>query len=335
LDKVSNPVGSGTGAQVIDGVSIAVQLRTQIARGVDDLVETLGVRPGLAVVLVGEDAASHVYVRNKIRQAVAVGMRSIRHFLPPGTSEIDVLNLIARLNEDESVHGILVQFPLPSHISVERVVEAIHPAKDVDGFSPLNVGRAAAGIGEPIIPCTPLGILHLIKTVRSDLTGLSALVIGASNVVGRPMARLLLRERCTVSVAHIDTKDVPERCQQADILVVAAGVPGLVRGSWIKPGATVIDVGITRIPVSEGKFRLVGDVMFEEAVRVAGAITPVPGGVGPMTVAYLLANTLCAARRANALDSLDTSVPKNGSMVSRQVLRRRRLEATTRRSART
>ncbi len=310
MSVVGDSLISDVTAQVIDGVAIAARLRNNIAWGVSDLIKNLGVRPGLAVVLVGEDPASLVYVRNKIRQAEAVGMRSFRYFLPVDTPEMELLDLIARLNEDRSVHGILVQFPLPSHIKIERVVEAIHPDKDVDGFSPVNVGRAAVGIGEPIIPCTPLGVLQLIKTVRSDLTGLSALVIGASNVVGRPMARLLLRERCTVSVAHIDTTDVPERCRQADILVVAAGVPGLVRGSWIRPGATVIDVGITRVPVSGGKFRLVGDVVFQEALRVAGAVTPVPGGVGPMTVACLLANTLRAARRAHAPALGDTEDPQ-------------------------
>lgn len=291
---------SPTAARLIDGAAIAAEVRAEVARGIVDLFATSGVRPGLAVVLLGENPASQVYVRNKVRHAEAVGIRSIQHFLPAATTELQLLELIAKLNDDDDIHGILVQFPLPPHVSVARVVEAIHADKDVDGFNPLNVGRAATGLGEPLIPCTPLGILKLIKTIHAEPAGLSALVIGASNIVGKPMARLLLRERCTVSIAHMDTIDVPERCRHADILVVAVGVPGLVRGSWIKPGATVIDVGITRIPMPGGCFRLAGDVVFEEALQVAGAVTPVPGGVGPMTVAYLLANTLSAVHRLSA-----------------------------------
>jgi methylenetetrahydrofolate dehydrogenase (NADP+) / methenyltetrahydrofolate cyclohydrolase len=287
-------------ARVIDGTAVAAEVRTEVALGVERLVTRTGVIPGIAVVLAGEDPASQIYVRNKIRQAKSVGILSVEHRLAATASQAELLALITRLNQDKRIHGILVQFPLPPHISVEQVVEKIAPEKDVDGFNPLNVGRAAAGVGEPMIPCTPLGVLRLIKTVNHDIAGLSALVIGASNIVGKPMARLLLREYCTVSIAHIRTTDLSDRCRQADILVVATGVPGLVRGSWIKPGATVIDVGITRVPTADGKFRLVGDVEFDEALQVAGALSPVPGGVGPMTIACLLANTLNAAERACA-----------------------------------
>jgi methylenetetrahydrofolate dehydrogenase (NADP+)/methenyltetrahydrofolate cyclohydrolase len=293
-------------ARIIDGAAVAAEVRAEVAQGVARLVASTGVAPGLAVILVGEDPASQIYVRNKIRQTKSVGMRSIVHALPTTTTEANLLALIAELNQDESTHGILVQFPLPPHISVAPVVEAIAPDKDVDGFNPLNVGRTAAGVGEPIIPCTPRGVLRLIKTVHSEVVGLSALVVGASNIVGKPMAQLLLHECCTVSIAHIHTTDLPKRCREADILVVATGVPGLVRGEWIKPGATVIDVGITRVQTPEGKPRLVGDVVFEEALQVAGAVTPVPGGVGPMTVAYLLANTLAAAERTTASDRKPT-----------------------------
>lgn len=287
-------------ARLIDGVAVAAEVRAEVAQGVARLIASTGVVPGLAVILVGEDPASQIYVRNKIRQTKSVGMRSTVHALPASTTEADLLALLAHLNNEESVHGILVQFPLPPHISVARVVEAIVPEKDVDGFNPLNVGRTATGVGEPIVPCTPLGVLRLIKTVHSQVAGLSALVVGASNIVGKPMAQLLLHECCTVSIAHIHTTDLPKRCREADILVVATGVPGLVRGEWIKPGATVIDVGITRVQTPDGKARLVGDVVFDEALQVAGAVTPVPGGVGPMTVAYLLTNTLTAAERMTA-----------------------------------
>ncbi len=285
-------------AQLIDGKAIAAEVRARVAAGVARLAARSGVVPGLTVILVGEDPASEVYVRTKVTQTAAAGMRGAVLRLPAETTEAELLATVARLNADPAVHGILVQFPLPAHLDVARVVEAIAPEKDVDGFNPLNVGRTAAGLREAIVPCTPLGVLHLIKTVRVDLGGLSALVVGASNVVGRPMARLLLGEHCTVSIAHVRTTDLPERARAADVLVVATGVPGLVRGDWLKPGATVIDVGITRAATPEGKVRLVGDVAFDEAVQVAGALTPVPGGVGPMTVAYLLSNTLDAAERA-------------------------------------
>ncbi|MBW7970234.1 bifunctional methylenetetrahydrofolate dehydrogenase/methenyltetrahydrofolate cyclohydrolase FolD [Bradyrhizobium sp. BR 10289] len=282
-------------ARIIDGKALAATVRREVAEGVAALVAGGAPKPELAVVLLGDDPASHVYVSNKVRQTEAVGMHSRRYLLEASTTESQLLNLIEDLNRDSSVSGILVQFPLPSHIDTARVVTAIRPEKDVDGFNPLNVGRTAAGMEGGLVPCTPLGVMRLIKSVHKDIAGLDALVVGASNVVGRPMARLLLRELCTVSIAHIKTTDLERRCREADILVVATGVPALVRGRFIKPGATVIDVGITRIR-SEGFEKLVGDVAFDEAVQVAGAITPVPGGVGPMTIACLLANTLSAAR---------------------------------------
>lgn len=287
-------------ARIIDGNAIAAEVRREVAAGVTALLAASGERPGLAVVLIGNDPASHVYVANKVRQTEAVGMRSSRYDLPADISEGELLGLIGRLNGDPAVHGILVQFPLPPHIEVARVVAAISPDKDVDGFNPLNVGRVATGMMNVLTPCTPLGVMRLIRAVHDDIAGLGALVVGASNVVGRPMARLLLEAQCTVSIAHVRTTDLATRCRQADILVVATGVPGLIRGADIKPGATVIDVGITRVDLPSGKSRLVGDVAFDEAVEVAGAITPVPGGVGPMTIACLLANTLSAARAAAA-----------------------------------
>jgi methylenetetrahydrofolate dehydrogenase (NADP+)/methenyltetrahydrofolate cyclohydrolase len=287
-------------ARIIDGNAIAAEVRREVAAGVTALLAAGGERPGLAVVLIGDDPASQVYVANKVRQTEAVGMRSSRYDLPADISERHLLDLIGRLNDDAAVHGILVQFPLPEHIEVGRVVAAISADKDVDGFNPLNVGRVATGMMNVLTPCTPLGVMRLIRSVRDDIAGLGALVVGASNVVGRPMARLLLEAQCTVSIAHVRTTDLAARCRQADILVVATGVPGLIRGADIKPGATVIDVGITRIDLASGKSRLVGDVVFDEAVEVAGAITPVPGGVGPMTIACLLANTLSAARAAAA-----------------------------------
>jgi len=282
-------------AQIIDGKAIAAGVRAEVAAGVLALAAAGGPRPGLAVVIVGDDPASHVYVANKVRQTRAVGMLSRQYDLPGDAEEQALLSLIRQLNEDEEIHGILVQFPLPPQIDTAKVIDAISAEKDVDGFNPINVGRVASGTGGALIPCTPMGILRLIHSVRTDLTGLDALVVGASNIVGRPMARLLLHAECTVSIAHIHTTDLPRRCRDADILVVATGVPGLVKGEWIKPGAIVIDVGITRQSVPGGKDRLVGDVDFASAVAVAGAITPVPGGVGPMTIASLLSNTLRAA----------------------------------------
>ncbi|MDA9478024.1 methenyltetrahydrofolate cyclohydrolase [Bradyrhizobium sp. CCBAU 65884] len=283
-------------ARIIDGRALAAEVRNEVAKGVAALVAGGAAVPELAVVLIGDDPASHVYVSNKVRQTEAVGMRSRRFVLAADTPARLLLDLIEQLNRDPAVSGILVQFPLPPQIDAARVVTTIRPDKDVDGFNPLNVGRTAAGMEGALVPCTPLGILRLIKSVHDDIAGLGALVVGASNVVGRPMARLLLQEMCTVSIAHVRTTDLERRCREADILVVATGVPGLIRGHFIKPGATVIDVGITRIKSGSGAQRLVGDVAFDEAIEVAGAITPVPGGVGPMTIACLLANTLGAAR---------------------------------------
>lgn len=285
-------------AQLIDGKAIAAQVRNEVAAGVAAFVAAGWPAPGLAVILVGNDPASEVYVENKVRQTETVGMRSQRFLLRADIGQNELLELIERLNRDDSVNGILVQFPLPAQIDVEKVISAIDPTKDVDGFNPLNVGRLAAGLEGGLTPCTPMGVMRLIRSVHDEIAGLGALVVGASNVVGRPLARLLLQADCTVSIAHIRTTDLARRCREADILVVATGVPGLIRGDFIKPGATVIDVGISRVRLPSGKDKLVGDVAFDEAVKVAGAITPVPGGVGPMTIAYLLANTLQAARAA-------------------------------------
>lgn len=288
-------------AQLIDGKAIAAQVRREVEEGVAAFVAAGWTVPGLAVVLVGSDAASQVYVENKVRQTQAVGMRSERFLLPADTQESQLLELIQQLNADDTIHGILVQFPLPPQIDVSRVISAIHPEKDVDGFNPLNVGRLAAGLDGGLVPCTPLGVMRLIRSVHPDIAGMGALVVGASNVVGRPLARLLLQADCTVSIAHIKTTDLVRRCREADILVIATGVPGLIRGNYLKPGATVIDVGINRVRLPDGSQKLTGDVVFDEAASIASAITPVPGGVGPMTIAYLLANTLQAARSAAGL----------------------------------
>jgi methylenetetrahydrofolate dehydrogenase (NADP+) / methenyltetrahydrofolate cyclohydrolase len=290
-------------ARIIDGKALAAEVRKEVAEGVAALVGAGVAVPELAVVLIGDDPASHVYVANKVRQTEAVGMRSRRFVLDANTTERRLLDLIEELNRDPAVSGILVQFPLPPHIDTARVVTAIRPDKDVDGFNPLNVGRTAAGMQDALVPCTPLGVMRLIKSVHDDIAGLGALVVGASHVVGRPMARLLLQELCTVSIAHIRTTDLERRCREADILVVATGVPGLIRGRFIKPGATVIDVGINRVTGAGGASRLVGDVACAEVSEVAGAITPVPGGVGPMTIACLLVNTLRAACRHAGLPS--------------------------------
>ncbi len=282
-------------AALIDGKAIAETLRRDVAQGVSAFVAKHGRAPGLAVVLVGEDPASQVYVRNKARQTKEAGMVSIEHKLADTTSEAALLELIARLNGDASVDGILVQLPLPAQIDANRVIHAIQPAKDVDGFHPVNAGLLATG-GAGLVPCTPLGCLKLAKSVEPKLAGLEAVVIGRSNIVGKPVAHLLLGESCTVTIAHSRTRDLPGVVRRADLVVAAVGRPEMVRGDWIKPGAIVIDVGINRVPGQEGKHRLVGDVAFEEARNVARAITPVPGGVGPMTIACLLDNTLRAAR---------------------------------------
>ena len=287
-------------ASIIDGKAIAADLRAQIARGVADLTQRHGIVPGLTVVLVGDDPASHVYVRNKVRQTAECGMGSNEIRLPASTSEAELLAVVARLNGDRAVHGILVQLPLPGHVRAERILGAVDPAKDVDGFHPLNAGRLA--IGEAgLVPCTALGSLILAQSVRASLAGLEAVVIGRSNIVGKPVAQLLLKADCTVTIAHSRTRDLAGVARRADILIAAVGRAEMVRGDWIKPGATVIDVGINRVVGADGKNRLVGDVAFEEARQVAGHITPVPGGVGPMTIACLLQNTLDAARRSHGV----------------------------------
>jgi methylenetetrahydrofolate dehydrogenase (NADP+)/methenyltetrahydrofolate cyclohydrolase len=281
-------------AQIIDGKAIADELRRQVTAEVTRLRDTRQVVPGLAVVLVGDNPASQVYVRTKARQTREAGMLSIEHSLPADTSQDRLLQLIAELNQRQDVHGILVQLPLPRQIETLRVVEAIDPAKDVDGFHPINIGRLASG-AKAMVPCTPTGCLLLAKSIRSDLAGLEAVVIGRSNIVGKPMAQLLLNANCTTTLAHSHTRDLAAVVRRADLVVAAVGRPELVRAHWIKPGAIVIDVGIQRVPAGNGGTRLVGDVAFAEVTKVAGALTPVPGGVGPMTVACLLNNTLQAA----------------------------------------
>ena len=290
-------------ARIIDGKQVAQQIRARVADEVAALRRDHGITPGLTVVLVGENPASQVYVRNKHRQTEAAGMVSTMHRLPAETSEADLLALVADLNDDALVHGILVQLPLPAQIDGTRVIEAISPAKDVDGFHPVNVGRVATGAGG-VAPCTPLGSVILAKTVQPELSGAEAVIVGRSNIVGKPLAQLLLNENCTVTIAHSRTRDLPEVTRRADLLLAAVGRAEMVRGDWIKPGATVIDVGINRLDPGSGeeKGRLVGDVAFDEAREVAGAITPVPGGVGPMTIACLLANTVNAARTINGLE---------------------------------
>ena len=290
-------------ATLIDGKAFAARIRGQVADQVARLKADHGLTPGLAVVLVGEDPASEVYVRNKGRQTVETGMNSFEFKRPAETTEAELLALIDQLNADPAVHGILVQLPLPGHLNEDLVINAIDPAKDVDGFHISNVGLLATG-QKAMVPCTPLGCLMMLRDHHGSLSGLDAVVIGRSNIVGKPMAQLLLRDSCTVTIAHSRTKDIAEVVRRADIVVAAVGRPEMVPGDWIKPGATVIDVGINRIDApekGEGKTRLVGDVDFASAVAVAGAITPVPGGVGPMTIACLLANTLTACCRANGL----------------------------------
>ena len=288
-------------AQIIDGKAFAAALRGRITAAVRGLAASHGLTPGLAVVLVGENAASQVYVRNKAMQTRETGMSSFEHTLSAATSQDELLALVRRLNEDPAVNGILVQLPLPKQIEAQAVLDAIDPAKDVDGFHVINAGRLMTGVGEPLVPCTPVGCTMLLKDRLGDLKGLNAVIVGRSNIVGKPMAMLLLAEHCTVTIAHSRTRDLPGLCRTADILVAAVGRPEMIRGDWVKPGATVIDVGINRIDADGGKTRLVGDVAFDEAVRVAGAITPVPGGVGPMTIACLLANTVTAACRQAGL----------------------------------
>jgi methylenetetrahydrofolate dehydrogenase (NADP+)/methenyltetrahydrofolate cyclohydrolase len=295
------------GAEIIDGKAFAGRIREKVAQHVSRL-GAQGILPGLAVVLVGEDPASEVYVRNKGRQTVEVGMASFEHRLPAETDEAALMALVARLNADPRVHGILVQLPLPAHLNADLVIGAIDPAKDVDGFHISNVGLLATG-QKAMVPCTPLGCLMMLRDHLGDLAGLEAVVVGRSNIVGKPMAQLLLAASCTVTVAHSRTRDLPGVCRRADILVAAVGRPEMIGADWVKPGATVIDVGINRVAGADGRTRLVGDVDFAAVAGVAGAITPVPGGVGPMTIACLLANTVTAACRANGLPEPEGLTP--------------------------
>ncbi len=281
-------------AYIIDGKNLASEIRQSVADQVRILQRRTQFIPGLAVVLIGENAASQVYVKNKILQTTKAGMNSFRHRLVAKVSEDETIKLIEQLNSDTSVNGILVQLPLPPHIDVDRVNSNIDPDKDVDGFNVVNAGRLSMGV-DGLVPCTPLGCIKLIKSHKSDLAGLNAVIVGRSNIVGKPLAALMLREHCTVTVAHSRTRNLDQVCREADILVAAVGQPRMIKGDWIKPGATVIDVGINRIESEDGKTKLVGDVDFDEAEKVAGAITPVPGGVGPMTIACLLQNTVNAA----------------------------------------
>ena len=281
-------------AKIIDGKAIAAELRVKVAAEVKRLSSQHGLTPGLAVVLAGNNPASESYVGSKAKATLETGMRSFDHRLPDGVSQAELLALVKKLNADPAVHGILVQLPLPKQIDAQLVLDAIDPAKDVDGFHPVNAGRLASGL-PALVPCTPLGCVILAKTVHPSLAGMDAVVIGRSNIVGKPVAQLLLAENATVTVAHSKTRDLPAVCRRADLLVAAIGRPEMVRADWIKPGATVIDVGINRVPGVNGKSKLVGDVNFAEAAQVAGAITPVPGGVGPMTIACLMVNTVRAA----------------------------------------
>jgi methylenetetrahydrofolate dehydrogenase (NADP+)/methenyltetrahydrofolate cyclohydrolase len=287
-------------AKRIDGKAAALSIRQRVAELVSEFVAKTGRPPGLATVLVGEDPASAVYVRSKNRATAEAGMASFAHNLPDTISEDELLQLVIDLNADAQVDGILVQLPLPKQVNAARVIETIDPGKDVDGFHPVNAGRLATGLPS-LVPCTPFGCLYLLEQELGQLSGLDAVVIGRSNIVGKPMAQLLIGESATVTVAHSRTRDLPQVVRRADIVVAAVGRPEMVRGDWIKPGAVVIDVGINRVPTDDGKGRLVGDVAFDEAIEVAGAITPVPGGVGPMTIAMLMRNTLVAAHRRAGL----------------------------------
>ena len=288
-------------ADVSDGKEFSARVRRKVADGVAKLVDDHGIKPGLAVVLVGEDPASQVYVRSKGKQTVEAGMNSYEHRLDASTSETDLLGLISKLNEDPDVHGILVQLPLPNHLNEDLVINSVAPQKDVDGFHISNVGMLGTG-QKSMVPCTPLGCLMMLRDYHGTLSGLDAVVIGRSNIVGKPMAQLLLGDSCTVTIAQSRTKDLENVVKRADIVVAAVGRANMVPGDWIKKGATVIDVGINRIPKPEGGTRLVGDCEYDSCADTAGAITPVPGGVGPMTIACLLANTLTAACRANGVD---------------------------------
>ena len=295
----------GESARIIDGKAFAARVRQDVAAGVAALKKARGLTPGLAVVLVGENPASEIYVRNKSKHAHEVGMAVFDRPLPASATREAVLDQVRALNADPAVNGILVQLPLPEQIDERAVLAAVEPAKDVDGFHVINAGRLMSG-ETGMVPCTPLGCLMMLREEVGELKGKRALVLGRSNIVGKPMAMLLIREHCTVTVAHSRTRDLAGECRRANILVAAVGRPEMVRGDWIKPGATVIDVGINRVPAEpEGKTRLVGDVCFAEAIEVAAAITPVPGGVGPMTIACLLANTLTATRRQHGIEVVD------------------------------
>ena len=287
-------------AKLIDGRAAAATIRARVADHVAAFQHRVGRAPGLATVLVGEDPASAVYVRSKNRATAEAGMAGFAHNLPDTTSEAELLQIVTQLNADERVDGILVQLPLPGQIDAGRVIETIEPGKDVDGFHPMNAGRLATGLPS-LVPCTPYGCLYLLRSELGSLAGLDAIIIGRSNIVGKPMAQLLIGESATVTVAHSKTRDLPDVVRRADIVVAAVGRAEMVRGDWVKPGATVIDVGINRIPTNDGKDRLVGDVAFDEVAQVAAAITPVPGGVGPMTIAMLMRNTLVAAHRRAGL----------------------------------
>jgi methylenetetrahydrofolate dehydrogenase (NADP+) / methenyltetrahydrofolate cyclohydrolase len=291
-------------ARIIDGKALAEDLFAKVAASVQRLTLDHGLEPGLAVVLVGSNPASEIYVRSKSMKTVAAGMRSSMHKLPDTITEDELLQVVRQLNDDRATHGILVQLPLPPQIDPHKVIAAIHPAKDVDGFHPVNAGRLATGL-PALVPCTPLGCIRLAKSVHASLSGLAAVVIGRSNIVGKPLAQLLLGENATVTVAHSKTHDLPEVARRADLLFAAVGRPEMVKRDWIKPGATVIDVGINRVPGEGGKSRVVGDVAFAEAAEAAGAITPVPGGVGPMTIACLMLNTVRAACASSGLSPPD------------------------------
>jgi methylenetetrahydrofolate dehydrogenase (NADP+)/methenyltetrahydrofolate cyclohydrolase len=287
-------------AKIIDGKKLADKICNDVSEQADIIQKNHGIQPGLAVVLVGEDPASQIYVKNKGKRTIEVGFRSFEHKLDKKTSEKELLALVTKLNNDKTVNGILVQLPLPEQIDAQKILDAINPEKDVDGFHAVNSGKLWSGL-EGMVPCTPLGCLIMLKETLKDLTGMNVVVVGRSNIVGKPIAGLLLKEHCTVTIAHSRTKDLPEVCRGADILVAAVGRAEMIKGSWIKPGCAVIDVGINRVEKEDGKTKLVGDVDFEDAKKNAKFITPVPGGVGPMTIACLLVNTLTATRRQNKI----------------------------------
>ena len=287
-------------AKIIDGKKLADKICSDVSKQGDIIQKNHGIQPGLAVVLVGEAPASQIYVKNKGKRTIEVGFRSFEHKLDKKTSEKELLALVTKLNNDKTVNGILVQLPLPEQIDAQKVLDTINPEKDVDGFHAVNSGKLWSGL-EGMVPCTPLGCLIMLKETLKDLTGMNVVVVGRSNIVGKPIAGLLLKEHCTVTIAHSRTKDLPEVCRGADILVAAVGRAEMIKGSWIKPGCTVIDVGINRVEKEDGKTKLVGDVDFEDAKKNAKFITPVPGGVGPMTIACLLVNTLTATRRQNKI----------------------------------